>query len=275
MDSRKFTYELRTLFGQLLPLYIGGAHSRTGTKIKDDGTPVGNLDKDTLQALRDLISNHFPDHYTIGEEDELNGEQMRAILARRDQHQWSIDGLDGTGNLRLRLNSYGAMIALRKGDDIIYSAIFRPVDERLRGNGFYYAELGKGAWQWCKECLCHHRLLRDPLEKTGRRVVMLEGSSKKFFRDPISGLGREMTVRPGFSSCVAITTVIQEGREEAPSLVMVENKPWDIWPALLFTKEYGGIVTDLHGNPVTPENCGSIVASANEEDHAATLKLLM
>ena len=267
MDYSAFTKKLHDCFNSFLPEYIGTTHHRASTKIKADNTPAGDLDNDTLESIRALVLDHFPGDYTIGEEDKKDGKEMQEILGRSDQYQWSIDGLDGTGNLRLKTSSFGTMIARRKGNDILYAAIFRPTDEMVRGDGFFYAEHGKGVWQWCSEHWMYEQL-NQPESPSGRLVVMLEGSSKKFFRPPISEMGQKVTVRPGFSSSVAITTVVlQDNDGEKSALVMAENKPWDMWPALLFIREFGGIVTDWQGNPAMPDNCGSIIATVNQTDH--------
>lgn len=271
MDS--LTQAIEALFASLLPLYIGAAHERSGTKVqlKTDGTPVTDLDNYTLTRLRELITAWFPNDYTIGEEDQKNSEEVARILANQDQRQWTIDGLDGTWHYRRGTNSYGAMVSQRLGSRILYAAIFRPIDMALRGNGFFFAEDGHGAWEWCRDCNEYHRLHTARAGKLERPVVLLEGSSKQFFEEPVVSLGKRVTTRPSLSSCIAATTV---ARGDATALLTRGNKPWDTWPAILLIKEAGGIVTDYRGHPVTPENCGDIVAAANETDHAHLIKLL-
>ncbi|MBI2053500.1 MAG: inositol monophosphatase family protein [Candidatus Sungbacteria bacterium] len=242
-----------------------------GTKIKNDGTPVTDLDNSTLTALRNQIHTYFPNDYTIGEEDQKSDGQIKEILERQNEYQWTIDGLDGTGNYRMGANSYGSMISRRRGNAILFSAIFLPIDEALRQNGFHYAEHGEGAWQWCGECQVFHKLSSAKEGSLERVVVMLEGSSKKFFKPPVSRLGTVVTTRPGLSSCAAAMAV---ARGRASAFVTVENKPWDNWPTWLLIQEAGGVVTDWRGNTCVPENCGNMVASGNRKDHDQILKLL-
>ena len=271
MDYRVLVADLQGLFSELLPAYIGTAHKTVGTKIesKKDGTPVTDLDNHSLSLLRELITKYHPKDFTIGEEDKRGNEQIQEILECQGQRQWTIDGLDGTWHFAKGTNSYGAMVANRLGGAILFAAIFRPIDQRLRGNGFFYAERGKGAWQFCSKCSTYHKL--QTAKQEDRFLVMLEGSSKKFFKPPISNLGQAVTTRPSLSASIAATTVAS-GR--ASAVVTVENKPWDNWPIMLFVEEAGGIVTDWQGNPVKPENCGSIIAAATKDDHAQVVKLL-
>lgn len=269
MNYAPFTTVLKRLFFGLSPLYIGEAGEEIGTKIKPaDGTPVTSLDHRTLERLRSLIAEHFPCDITIGEEDRTGPEEIRRLLEREDQFQWTIDGLDGTGNLRLGTNSYGAALARRYGNNILYAAAFRPVDYALRGNGFFFAERGQGTWEWFNY---YHPLSAAPADRLDRMVILLEGSSKKFFEPPITYLGRAETTRSSLSSCVAATTV---ARGRASALFTVENKPWDNWPSWLFIQEAGGTVTGWQGEPLTPSNCGNMVAAANGTDHERIIELL-
>jgi len=270
---RDFSEELRKLFIHLTPRYVGKTHDTRDDKIKSDGTPAGDLDRHAMELLRNLIGaeEFFYEERTIGEEDKTNPKEMERILSAQDEWQWTIDGLDGTGNRSMRTNSYGAMVARRRGGKILYASIFRAADEKLRGDGFSFAEQGEGAWQWCGDHREYHKLQTAREGELERLLVMLEGGSKKFFKPPITDLGSAITVRPSFSSAIAATTVAQ-GR--ASALVTVENKPWDTWPAILMIEEAGGIVTDWQGNPWKPESCGSMVAAGNVVDHARIIALL-
>lgn len=262
MDYANFTLELQELFIELLPIYIGKAHQQAGTKVKHkaDRTLVTDLDNHTLSCLRDLINHHFPDDYTIGEEDGESREQMRAALDNQDQCQWTIDGLDGTWHFVAGTNSYGAAISRRLGQKILYAAIFRPVDFALRHNGFIVAQEGEGTKEWCGDCGEYHALHTLAPGQSKRLTVHLEGSSKRFFLSPISELGREITTRASLSSCIAATTV---ARGMANGVVTSGNKPWDNWPIIGIVEGAGGVVTDFEGHPRDLANCEDIVAAAN------------
>lgn len=268
-----FTDELRNLFIDLLPLYIPKAHGRADTKVtvKDDSTPVTDVDTHTLAQLRTLIAQWFPLECTIGEEDRRSSEALAAILTNVHECQWTIDGLDGTWHFTRGTNSYGAMVSRRQGNCILYAAIFRPVDMALRGNGFFVARHGEGAFEWCRDCNVYERIRTADYDALERKVVLLEGSSKRFFTEPLLSLGKKITTRPSLSSCIAATTV---ARGDATALITTGNKPWDNWPVILMIEEAGGVVTDHQGNPYRLEDCGDIVAAANATDHAELIVLL-
>ncbi len=263
---------LHDLFWELLPLYIGKPHQEIGTKIKpEDGTPVTDLDNHSLALIREVIEKHFPGERVIGEEDTRSPEEIQKILVSYDEFQWTADGLDGTGNLRAGLTSYGVAVSRRRGNEILFSADFRPFDAQCKGNGFLWAAEGAGAWEWCKEHDEFHKIHVAPAGKLERLVVLLEGSSKKFFKPPITYLGQAETTRCSFSSCVASAAV---ARGQASALVTVENKPWDNWPSIGIIEGAGGIVTDWQGNPRRLDDCGNMVAEGNKVDHARIIELL-
>ena len=268
---REFSTALRQVFLQLMPAYIGTIGQRY-LRLKSDGTPVGELDILTMNKLKECIAAHFPHDLIVGEEDETDSETMQRILADHERIHWTVDGLDGTGNRGMGTFSFGAMVARRRGDEILYAAVFLPAKQKLHGNGFISAIRGEGVHRWCLAHQKYERLRTARHGELERITVMLEGSSKKLFKPPISDLGLVITTRPGFSTSVA-TTAVAEGKASA-FVNTTDHKPWDAWPAMLVIEEAGGIVTDHQGKPVPPARCGNIIAAANPEDHRTILKAL-
>ena len=155
---------------------------------------------------------------------------MKMILAADDEMQVSIDGLDGTWHVEAGTNSYGAMLAIRRGPDVVYAMIFRPVDYMLRGNGFFFAEKKEGVWEWCECPECGdgkyrrlHAATVDP-DNPRRLVVLLEGSSKRFWTTSIKNIGATTTTRPSLSSSIAITTLVR-GSVEGRVLITTGHQP--------------------------------------------------
>lgn len=266
---REFADALRKLFVSMIDTdYILQKHDQRDDKIKPlDGTPAGSHDHSTKGKLEALVAEFFPDAFIISEEDEKSPIEIARILARQDELQVSVDGLDGTGNRGMRLLSFGGTVALRKGPDILFAAVFRPMEERIHGAGFFWAAKGEGAWVWCGGKDGHGEFERVLTAKRGsleRIKIMLEGSSKRFFYEPIVTIGRTFNTRPSCSSCVAGTTVAWG---EASALITVRNAVWDNWPAWLMIQEAGGIVTGWCGEQLAPENCGDMFAAANQDDY--------
>src|SRR3989344_1849753 len=248
---RNFSKGLRLVFLELMPAYLKAVDEPTLQKT--DGTPVGKLDVLAMEKLRTYIKDCFPEDCTIGEEDGFSDKDMQRFFRDMKRRYWTIDGLDGTENRKMG-TTFGAMVSCRHGDEIVYSAFFQPVDQALYENGFYEAELGKGAWQWngipgIHEWPEQSLILAAEHGTLNRRTVLIEGSSKKAMGNArITKLGQSVTTRLNVSSCMA-ATIVARGR--ASALVSVRNPVWDTWPAVRLIKEAGGIVTDWEGKHVT------------------------
>lgn len=270
---RDFSKALRRTFLKLLPDYVGTAQSRMDEHpltLKADNTPVGTLDFLAMDRLRGCIREHFKNDYIIGEEDTTNPETIQRILADTDTACWFIDPLDGTQNRELEM-TFGGMVARCQGSEVLYAAIFQPINEKVYENGFFEAERDHGAWRWYNETT-QIQLLTAPEGKLPRHIVMVEGSSRKTFDNPTAiKLGKAVTTRTNISNCFS-TPAVAGGN--ASGLLVIGNPLWDSLPALLFIPEAGGIVTDWDGKPVTPVNCGNILAAGNAADHEVFLKLL-
>lgn len=282
---RALNDDLRNLCIELLPCYIGEPHIPVVTKvtIKDDSTAAGDLDRYSQKRFTEIVLRHFPDCYVVGEEDNLSEEKLRQILAKEDQLQASIDGLDGTASAENGTNSYGAQLCLRFGRELLYAMHFRPVDMRLRGNGFIFSLRGQGAWEWCG-CEKHGGMEKgkytqifarenDP-KKPRRLLVMLEGNARKFWTTEVANVGAKLSTRPSLSSCISATTIARGEAPELRALVTKGHKFWDGWPIALLVSEARGKVTDHEGRPYSANDCGNLIAAANSADHADILKLL-
>lgn len=272
MAYDEFRGALMRLFLRLLPSYIGEAGVGIGTKIKpSDGTPVADLDNYALAEIRKLIEQHFPADCIIGEEDGKSAAEIQQIINRQNQFQWTVDGLDGTGNARAGLNSYGAAVARKRGNQILFAAIFLPIDYALRRNGFLWAENGQDAREWLDREGRFIILKTASVGDLDRMVVTLEGSSRRLFEPPVTNLGSSKTTRCSFSSCVAASAV---ARGRASALVTVGNMPWDNWPAIGIIEAAGGIVTDWQGNPRNLASCENMIAAGNAQDLAEVVESL-
>ncbi len=276
MIESTFVRGARYLCRKLSRYYVQPVHTEIKAKVKIDHTPVTDLDHYALESFRRLIEKHFPDQYTIGEEDLLSPDELRRLMFMMNEPQWSIDGLDGTWHFQAGTNSYGAAIARRLGSWVEEAIIFRPIDWALHRSGFFWAARGKGAWEWCSctKCGGTYNRLRTAKHNHRRLVVMLEGSSREFWNNAaLANIGKTLTTRPSLSSCIAATTVAR-GNAEARAVVTARQNPWDGWPIALFIDEAGGVVTDHAGKPYSAHDCSNLVAAANREDHAAILRIM-
>lgn len=107
----------------ILSLWLNEAiHS----ELKDDNTPVSEVDLKCEELVRNLIRKQFPEHGIIGE--ELGAERADAEFV------WTIDPIDGTQNLINRIPTFGTILGLLHHGKPVLGWIDHPVlNQTLRG----------------------------------------------------------------------------------------------------------------------------------------------
>ena len=96
-----FAHELADAAGAILRRYYRAPIS---VEYKADESPVTIADRETEQAMRDLIRTRFPDHGIEGE--EFATERVEADLV------WSLDPIDGTKAFVIGRPTFGTLISL-------------------------------------------------------------------------------------------------------------------------------------------------------------------
>jgi len=108
---------------------------------KDDGSgfdPVTLADKAAEKAIRDQITQRYPDHGILGEE---YGEENAGA-----EYCWIIDPIDGTRSYISGLPLWGTLIGLYKNGEPIAGIMHQPfTDERFicDGSATIYSHRGK------------------------------------------------------------------------------------------------------------------------------------
>lgn len=126
--NRQFISEvLRSLRPQIMASYGTVLH-----EIKDNLTPVTEIDKEVEKVLKRLLLNQYPDIGFLGEEGGRSGNADR---------YWLVDPIDGTENYIRGLPGVTSIIGLVENERIVESYIFDPVE-----NVLYHAQKGKGAF---------------------------------------------------------------------------------------------------------------------------------
>lgn len=89
------------------------------SELKDDNTPVSEVDLKCEELVRNLIRKEFPQHGIIGE--ELGIERGEAEFV------WTIDPIDGTLNLINRIPTFGTILGLLYQGQPVLGWIDHPV----------------------------------------------------------------------------------------------------------------------------------------------------
>jgi len=102
-------------------------------EIKNDQTPVTEVDIQAEKIIKEIILNAFPDHGFYGEE------------TNRENHDsdflWLVDPIDGTKGFVRGYPFFSTQIALMHKSQIILGVSNAPIFEEI-----IFAELGKGSW---------------------------------------------------------------------------------------------------------------------------------
>jgi fructose-1,6-bisphosphatase/inositol monophosphatase family enzyme len=111
-----------------------GRAGRVTPEEKDNHSYVTDLDRDLEQLLRARLAEAFPD-------DVLTGEEY-ASAGGTGPRRWSIDPIDGTGNLVHGLPLWAISIGLiDAGEPVLGVIVIPPLNE------MYWATKGGGAWR--------------------------------------------------------------------------------------------------------------------------------
>jgi histidinol phosphatase-like enzyme (inositol monophosphatase family) len=206
------------------------SHYRTALKVeaKGDGSPVTVADRETEQAARRWLGEHFP-------EDEILGEEFGATSGTSGR-RWILDPIDGTKSFVRGVPLWGTLIAVAEDERILAGAAFFPaVDEIIA------AAPGQGCW-W------NGRRARVSDTSTLAGATVLITDERAFRRAAQRDGWRTLTGEAGtartWGDCYGYL-LVATGRAE----VMVDPaiNPWDAACFLPIIEEAGGVFTDLDG----------------------------
>ena len=101
--------------------------------IKDDMTPVTEVDIKAENTIKDIILNAFPDYGFYGEETCREN--------KNSEYTWLVDPIDGTKGFVRGYPFFSTQIALMHHEEIILGVSNAPIFDEV-----IFAEKGKGAW---------------------------------------------------------------------------------------------------------------------------------
>ena len=101
--------------------------------IKEDMTPVTEVDIKAENTIKEIILNAFPDYGFYGEETCREN--------KNSEYTWLVDPIDGTKGFVRGYPFFSTQIALMHHDEIILGVSNAPIFDEV-----IFAEKGKGAW---------------------------------------------------------------------------------------------------------------------------------
>jgi myo-inositol-1(or 4)-monophosphatase len=214
--------------GAILGRYFG---STLEIEYKDEKKtdPVTVADKESQTYLADAISERFPDHGILGEEDEDEDEEG----AKAPDFVWLLDPLDGTKNFLNGLPVYACSIGVLHRGEPVAGAIYLPWPGEAAGV-VAHARKGGGAFVDGEPTN-----MPDAAEPVGNRLVSLPASFGATFQfsKPMDGKVGELRTTGSIAYEMAMVArgVLQYALTGAPRL-------WDVAGGAALVKEAGGVV---------------------------------
>ena len=217
--------------------------------------PVTEADRGAEQAMRQVLARHRPDDAILGE--EFGHSPGTSGLT------WILDPIDGTRAFISGAASWGVLIGLSDGQDVVYGLIDQPyIGERFEG-GFGIAQMTGPHGTRSLKTRCDVALDRATLMTTFPEVGT--ASEAQAFRR----VANQVRLTRYGLDCYAYALL---ALGQIDLVIEAGLQSYDIAGPLAVVQAAGGIVTDWQGGPAAQG--GQVIAAASPELHAAALALL-
>ncbi|WP_405882846.1 inositol monophosphatase [Streptomyces sp. NBC_01136] len=225
-------------------------------RVKSDGSPVTDADRDIEHALRSMIRRQHPDDAFLGEESGADG---------RGSRRWIIDGIDGTASFLAGEPEWSTLIAVEEDGDITLGMVSAPALGRR-----WWAAPDSGAW--AGPCPSHlsapsHRLtitdggnacdatigiwppparLSEAERVIAARLSAHTAQTRPALDWPMADPAAEPPRKPstGSGTCHG-ALLVATGQLDA--FLLLGAGPWDIAALVPIVQEAGGVFSDLAG----------------------------
>ncbi|MCY3921219.1 MAG: histidinol-phosphatase [Chloroflexota bacterium] len=262
-DPRELVAETYLQFAEDLADASGEAirpwfRSELDVERKGDGSPVTQADRSAEQAIRERISDLYPDHGVMGE--EFGSERTDS------EWVWVIDPIDGTGAFVSGLPTFGTLIALVQDGKPVLGVLDQPI-LRERWSGMCFADVRPRTTH--NSQVVHTSSTTDLQASIGFATdpTMFKGSARSGWETLSSSFER---VRYGID-CYAYG-LLASGYVDI--VCEASLKSWDYLALAPIVRGAGGRMTDWSGSELTLESGDRVLASANARLHRAAISRL-
>ena len=205
-------------------------NSINSIEYKSDRTPVTEIDKRINHYLIEKVSEKYPEHSVIGEEE---------VSSNNSSNVWVCDPVDGTGMFTHSIPVCVFSLALVVDGEVQVGVVYDPFLDNM-----YTAVKGEGAYCNGKEIHVNQKHLGD----LGYRVNFEMWNNAKYdtmniVHDLLPKV-RVSEIGSVARSCMAIAS----GGFSCDLFPGVDHGNCDIAASSLIVEEAGGKVTDFHGN---------------------------
>ena len=225
------------------------------TDYKGKADLVTNADRAGEAAIREHITERFPSHSIVGEEDGGEADESNV---------WYIDPIDGTTMFAHGMPQYSILISHVADGELVAGSAYLPERGTL-----YYALKGEGAY-------CNDQPLSvSSVESLDEALLSIEMTHRTDSLETMPGVHdhivRETHGNVQFYSTGYALAHIAEGGLDGMFLRSLQ--PWDFGAGAIITREAGGRVTDYEGNESWEALRGGDVVVSNGDIHEEMLSL--
>ena len=245
---KKFANELADEAREIASMYF---RQPLDIESKSDNSPVSIADTSIEKKLRDSINSVFPDHGVLGEEYERKHSDSEFL--------WVIDPIDGTKSFVTGHPTFGCLIALLHHNRPVLGIIEMPaLKERWIGidndGAFFNGDKIQASMTQTLEAgitACTGVDFFNAAELPIYNHLSKQGKFRMFGGDCYNyGL-----LASGF------VDVVMES----------DLKPFDYMALVPVIENAGGVMTDWHGEALTLNSSGQVLACANKDLHQQCL----
>jgi myo-inositol-1(or 4)-monophosphatase len=213
--------------GEILRRYFRDRGYEVGSKGRDN--PVTSADLEADAALREHLSRTFPDYGWLSEETADNA----ARLSRR--RVWIVDPLDGTKEFIKGIPEFVVAIALAEDGVPVLGVTYNPIKREM-----FWAARGAGCY------------LDDiPVHVTA--AAGLAGSVVLASRSETArgewGAYQDKIVSHPIGSVAYKVALVAAGKADG-TFTATPKSEWDVASGAALIAEAGGVMTDIHGDPI-------------------------
>ncbi len=230
---------------------------------KTDRDLVTDTDTHIQQAVYDHLSAATPGAAFLGEEQTRTptaGRGLTSISAAEftdAELAWTLDPIDGTSNYIHGIPLHAISLALAHFGTPIVAVIYIPALDAT-----YHATNGGGAFHNSQPIRARDTSdLRHAIVSIGDYATGKDATSKNQRRLAITEALIPAVERIRMFGAAAIDLAfVAAGLTDAA--IIDGNNPWDTTAGVLLAREAGATVTDLTGNPHTPNATSTFAATA-------------
>ncbi len=222
--------------------------------LKQDATPVTEIDQEVEKFLRQQINMHFPHHGIIGEE--------YGKTESSSEYTWLIDPIDGTRALMAGFPTFTILLALSRNHSPYFGAIYQPITGELW--------IGQAAQ-------------KSEHNGTTIQTRQTESLQKAFFSTTsllLFSPAQRLVVEKIIAECKACQFggdaygYAQIASGNIDLIIEAGLKPYDFMALVPVIEGAGGKITDWSGAPLHLESAGMVCAAGDERIHRQALEVL-